>query len=148
MFHIKYFKNRFRLSVDSLNKIVDFLNNICGGAFIKVERPDTPSAGTPPMISFDAESFGKEYLAAKAPDKTEEIKSGFEQTANAFTKLTDEGKTFGAPGGKGVKCKLAFRGTSNGQEGTIFWRECTITSDGRIYMIGPESDALGILTDS
>lgn len=76
MFHIKSFKNRFKVNVDSLNQIVEYLNNLCGGAGITVERPDTPSAGNPPTISLDVEKAG-ELLAdpivnavKKDPEKT------------------------------------------------------------------------------
>lgn len=53
MFHLKEIKNKLRLKVAEYNKIVAFLNNLCGGIGIKVQRPDSPSVATPVEISLD-----------------------------------------------------------------------------------------------
>lgn len=145
MFHLKEIKNKFRITAAMWNRVVAFLNNLCGSAYINISRPDDPSPGSPVVVSLDIERVRTDVNSVTQPPSTKTITSGFQQSTN-FSKLTDGGFRFGAAGGQGVKCKMAFRGVDNGEEGSIFWREVTIASDGRIYMIGNETDAMGVYT--
>ena len=83
---------------------------------------------------------------AQEPESTTSLASGFDGLITSHAK---KGGTFtaGAPGGAGVKVKLLCRGMDDGQNGTLFWREFTITSDGRVYAIAAEDDAMGVYTD-
>ncbi len=83
---------------------------------------------------------------AQQPDSTSDLESGFDGIIASHAK---KGGTFqaGAAGGAGKVVKLCCRGMDDGQNGTIFWRPFTITSDGRIFAIGAETDAMGMYTD-
>ena len=50
MFHVSTIKNRFKMRVSETNKIIEFLNNLCGGLGVHIKRPDTPSASNPPVV--------------------------------------------------------------------------------------------------
>lgn len=145
MFHLKEIRNKFRITAAMWNRVVAFLNNLCGSTYINVSRPDDPSPGSPVVVSLDIERMRNDTNIAMPPPSMKEIVSGFQQGTN-FAKLTDGGHKFGVSGEQGIKCKMAFRGIDDGQEGAIFWREVTITSDGRIYMIGNETDVMGVYT--
>lgn len=102
-----------------------------------------------PVISLDTERvkdlFDNEIGAPAAPTSTTPMPSGFDTT----TSHSKVGGTFtaGPPGGAGIVVELCCRGMDDGIDGTIFWRPFTITSDGRIYAIAAESDAMGMRTD-
>ena len=80
------------------------------------------------------------------PASTSNMDSGFNGLTTSHAKI---GGTFqaGPAGGAGKVIKLCCRGMDDGQDGTLFWRPFTITSDGRIYAIDAESDAMGVRTD-
>ena len=68
MFHVSPLKNRFKLRVSDFNKIVEFLNNLCGGLGITIKRPDNPSASNPPMVEIDRKGLATMMQAALTPD--------------------------------------------------------------------------------
>jgi len=53
MFHLKSLKSKFKFSVSEYNKIVAFLNNLCQGFGIKLQRPDNPTPDMPVVVSID-----------------------------------------------------------------------------------------------
>lgn len=86
MFHLKKLKNRFRLSVSEYNKIAEFLNNLCGGIGVQVQRPDTPSSSMPVEISIDPGSLGAAGTPADHTDDcSEPIVDGDIPTADQWT---------------------------------------------------------------
>ena len=79
-----------------------------------------------------------------AYDNLKNLPSGFQQTAN-LRPLQDGGHSF-VNTRTGLRCKIAFRGADDGQDGGIYFRECVITADGRFQIIGNETDAIGVYT--
>lgn len=65
MFHLKTLKSKFRFSVPEYNKIVAFLNNLCQGFGIKIQRPDNPSPDMPVVVSVDDRIFPSENCGTK-----------------------------------------------------------------------------------
>lgn len=132
-------------AAESFNRIAAFLTNLCTNESLNFDRPDDPSGDNPPCLSVN-----EGWLAAKVkptnPSSTSTLVSGFSGIISDHSK---KGGTFtaGAAGGVGVKVKLLCRGMDDGMNGTLFWREFTITSDGRIYAIAAEDDAMGVYTD-
>lgn len=56
MFHIEdRFKNRFRVPRLWFNRVGSYLNNLCPGPGIHMERPDRPGPGRPVIIEVDPE---------------------------------------------------------------------------------------------
>ena len=84
-----------------------------------------------------------------APPSTTSMDSGFSGIISGYQSLAGGTFTAGAPGGAGTKVKLLCRGADGGVNGMLFWREFTITSDGRIYAIAAENsgDTMGVYTD-
>lgn len=59
MFHIEdRFKNRFRVPRLWFNRVGSYLNNLCPGPGIHMERPDRPGPGRPVIIEVDPEGVG------------------------------------------------------------------------------------------
>lgn len=70
----------------------------------------------------------------------------FDTIASGYSVGTNIGSRDGTShmfGSRGLVCFLPFRSIDNGQEGSVFWRECKITPDGRFLYIGGESQANG-----
>lgn len=160
MFHVRLLKNKFKLPVSDYNKIAEFLNNICGGLGINVKRPEKPSATNPPIIELDRNDLDKaikELTKPKEPQNPKELVSGgfrsstgvqgLVSAAALSNKASDTFTASTAPTAKGAKVKLLCRGADSGVNGALFWREFTITPDGRLYSIGAEGDAMGVYTD-
>ena len=58
MFHIEdRFKNRFRVPRIWFNRVGSYLNNLCPGFGIRMERPDRPGPGHPIIIEVDPEAM-------------------------------------------------------------------------------------------
>ena len=142
MFHLKALKSRFRLSVSEYNKIVAFLNNLCQGWGIKLQRPDSPSVSTPPMVEVDRKVLDEFYMSKEisAPQNPTELSSGYPEGSTAEQK-TDTFTASTAANAKGVKVFLLCRGADaqDGEHIVFAWRPFLITPDGRVYSIGADS---------
>lgn len=98
---------------------------------------------------------GMEQPGAEQPASTQTMPSGGYRTSGGtvgqqsnLASMALDTFTAGAPGGEGRKIMLCCRGAdTGGVNGALYWREFTITSDGRIYAIDAESDSMGITTD-
>ena len=88
-----------------------------------------------------------ELKTPSAPKGTRTLASGFSGLISNFANKQGGTFTAGEIGGQGIVVKLCCRGADGGENGTVFWRPFTITSDGRIYKIEAESDAMGVYTD-
>ena len=144
MFHVSTIKNRFKMRVSDFNKIVEFLNNLCGGLGINIKRPDSPSASSPPMIEIDRNDLIdllKELVAPQEPQNPTELSSGY---SSSRASDTDTFTASMAPNAKGAKIYLLTATIANGTDVTICPRPFTIAPDGRIYSIGAEDDAQAI----
>ena len=72
----------------------------------------------------------------------QKIKSGYSETAAPYTKLKGGWERGQGP----VKVLVATRGTDNGTEGAIMFREATFDADGKLLSISGESDYAPIIT--
>lgn len=61
--------------------------------------------------------------------------------------LADKATDTFTSGSTGIVVRLCTRGADSGMNGVLFWRDFTITSDGRISAIDAEGDAMGVYTD-
>lgn len=68
MFHVvDTFKRLIsRRAAGEFNKIAAFLNNLCGGDYIIVERPDVPTADRPPRITLNVDALDRRYAGSTA----------------------------------------------------------------------------------
>ena len=144
-FHVKDdFKAGMPISgvgVDWFNKVGGFLNALAGGLGMKLFKPSKPSASNPITISIEPKRL-KEILIEPVtePDQTVSLNSGME--LNQTNLAVRKGDTFkaGTYDGKGLKCYLCFRGAVDGTgNAALYWREVTITNDGRIQSIAAEA---------
>ena len=142
MFHLSLLKKRFRLRVSEYNKIVEYLNNLCGGFGINMKRPDNPSASSPPMVEIDRKALQtmmQQSFSVPAPANPIELSSGYPVGGTAEQK-TDTFTASANPNAKGVKVHLLCRGAdaNDGEHIAFAWRPFIITADGRVYSIGQE----------
>ena len=142
MFHVSTIKNRFKIRVSDYNKIVEYLNNLCGGLGINIKRPETPSATNPPMVELDRNNLKdaiKELTAPVEPQNPTELSSGYPVGGTAEQK-TDTFTASANPNAKGVKVHLLCRGAdaNDGEHIAFAWRPFIIAADGRVYSIGQE----------
>lgn len=70
MFHVAdNFKRLFsRRAATEFNKVAAFLNNLCGGDFLHVERPEVPTADKPPRVSLRFDALAQRFVSAPVPD--------------------------------------------------------------------------------
>lgn len=145
-FHVKDdFKAGMPISaigVDWFNKVAGFLNALAGGTAVTMRKPSNPSASVPISINVDPDRI-REIVGdakAEAPSETTSLASGMSLTSqNLASRKTDTFQA-GAAGGKGCKCYLCFRGAVDGMgNGALYFREVTITSDGRIFFVDKEA---------
>ena len=140
MFHVSTIKRLFKLRVSDYNKIVEYLNNLCGGLGINIKRPDTPSASNPPVVEVDRNDLAniiKELTAPPAPQNTTPLASGFH--AGAVSTLDSSSATFNGSSTNGFKVKVCTRVADDGQNYTFIFREFTYSGDGRVVSIGQET---------
>lgn len=79
----------------------------------------------------------------EAPSQTTAIVSGWQATPSMSAEA-DGTFTGGDAGGDGVVLYVLTRVADHGASASLFFRPITVTSDGRIYNIGAESDAQAI----
>ena len=72
-----------------------------------------------------------------------ELASGYEYASTPGSKYSDTFSASGS-GGAGAKIYLCTRGAGNDESAVMHFREVSITSDGRIYAIGPEQEAISV----
>lgn len=115
------------------NAVASFLNNLIGGYGVKINKN-----GPFPVISLDPEVLKKEEQPL---GEYKQIDSGFSLSQTSLAGRKDDSFHAGSSDGKGVKCYLCFRGAVDGLgKAALYWREVTITRDGRILGIAPEDD--------
>lgn len=152
MFHVSTIKKLFKLRVSDYNKIVEYLNNLCGGLGINIKRPDSPSASNPPVVEIDREmleTMMQDKLKIKAPTNPIELSSGY-PTGGSAEQKTDTFTASTAANARGVKVHLLCRGADaqDGEHVAFAWRPFLITPDGRVYSIGEEdSTRASVYTD-
>ena len=146
MFHLNLLKNRFRMRVSEYNKIVEYLNNLCGGFGINMKRPDNPSASSPPMVEIDRSALltimqqSLSTLTPSNPSNPVVLTSG--EKGDVGTDSNDTTHDWTASTGanaRGLKIFLPCKSESSGVNGQIHWREFTLTPDGRVYHVATES---------
>lgn len=116
------------------NRVGSFLNNLVGGYCVKVEKNERGAS----TISVDTSKLPAASNKCEAPKTTDTLSSGYDSTP----KSDPVGGSFtgGAAGGVGVKIWVLTRAAYHGVETDLFFREITVTSDGRIYAIGEENN--------
>ena len=151
MFHVREVKNRFKITAAMWNAVAGFINNFCGSECVKVERPDHPSSSAPVRVELDYSATIKKIDAdvnkvidpetprqqgESAPGATE-LDGGY-SGGSSFSPLADGGQTMAGSLDKGVKIKVISRAVDNGQTTALFFREITVSGDGRIYKVSEE----------
>ena len=138
MFHVSTIKKLFKLRVSDYNKIVEYLNNLCGGLGINIKRPDSPSASNPPIVEIDREHLAnliKEFSRPSTSQNPTSLTSGF----HAGTAVPDQSSANFDGTGNGVKIKACTRICDDGRDYTFCFREFVISPDGRVLSVGAES---------
>ena len=143
MFHVRdNFKNLVgKAAAREFNKIAAFLNNLCAGDFMHVERPDVPTSDTPPRIAlrYDAlmSRFGHAEREAGNPA------NGYPRgglTVDANQVALDNTDAWSAGSGNGLRL-LAIAGvdgSSTAQYRRLVLRELTLDTEGRALVLGRE----------
>jgi hypothetical protein len=126
-----------RGAAKAFNQIAAYVTNLCADESIDFHRPDSPTAENPPCIGVNEEWLNGK-IGVVEPPSTQDITSGVSQTNSSALSDTF---TAGAAGGTGRKMWVLCRGYLNGADATLFWREVTITSDGRIYKVSAEDNS-------
>ena len=146
MFHVRdNFKNLVgKAAAREFNKVAAFLNNLCAGDFMHVERPDVPTSDTPPRIALRYDALSKRFVTGdpgvKEPAGTTAMTSGGPFSGGADNSVM----TFGSASGSGAVIYVACRGVKADGQAAIYFRPFTISGDGRIYSIGAESSNLPV----
>lgn len=120
------------------NRVGSFLNNLVGGYGINMEKNERGAS----TIAVDPAKLPTAANKCEAPPQTNSLTSGYDWDSNQ----TPVGGTFtgGDAGGNGVVLYVLTRVADHGASASLFFRPVTVTSDGRIYSIGAESDAQAI----
>lgn len=153
MFHVRLFgKNRFKWDRDSINKIADYLNNLCAGEGLKMDRPDTPSAGNPPRVALDIEK-ASELLAdsivntvKKDPEKTKtQARAAKVNETSSEIVLWDKGKATISDAqveNVGFECQVPISITNPGASGNeqdgkrlLWWAKLTFNANGLLTKV-------------
>lgn len=157
MFHTRdQFKRLFsRDAADTLNAHSAFLNNLCGGDAIAIDRPDTPGPDNPPRVSVRVEELRRMINAtdaenASATDKT--IQSFFNgygsdspipnPSASSNNMKTDswtrgdEDATDHKP--CGVVVPVVTRVVDGGTTVYFIFRKMTFDTDGKLVSVSKE----------
>ena len=148
MFHVSTIKNWFKGKAADFNKIVEYLNNLCGSGPIVVSRPDKPSNGSPPTISIDIEKLKKE-LGTSYPQKPNTPKiliSGVksDDAMNGINESTVNNADFSGKN-SGLQMLMLTRACPMSEEAImLYFRTVTISKNGKICNIGEESEGIAV----
>lgn len=79
----------------------------------------------------------------------DELESGFSGVLplDKYAEKKTDSKTFGKDAEDGIKVFVACRGADGGEDGSIFFRQFTISKTGAILGIGAETQAMGVYTN-
>ena len=148
MFHLKKLRNRFKLSVKEYNKIVAFLNNLCAGPGIHIQRPDIPSDAAPVLVKIDDAHVARIANKIAAPFAPEELNSGVTDDDSNVDNSdhTVQSIAVNKDGFSFMACTRANI-SADGEHIGLYFRTIHVTKDGRISMIGKEKDAVSVYTD-
>ena len=142
MFRLKTLKSKFKFSASEYNMIVAFLNNLCQGFGIKIQRPDNPAPSIPVVVSIDE----KVIPSAKCGDKEDHSDDGTVPIVNGDLS-GDELWTWEAGGKNGFDMDVYCLTTKPAQSSTYHdLRRCrlTVSRSGLVVKAEMQPDGLRI----
>ena len=144
MFHVRdNFKNLVgKAAAREFNKVAAFLNNLCSGDFMHVERPDVPTADKPPRVSLRFDELAKRLggggdreIGTPTDGAT---RGGTTVDENQVVLQKDDVWSAGGANGLRLLAIAGVDGSSTAQYRRLVLRELTLDADGKAFKLGAE----------